>query len=181
VEKLFSFKNKASLWVFGIGFLGVLVLGVCGAITALGDTLFPADSLAEGIRQDFSPTAHFLLRLRVWHPIIAIIIGSYLIMVSGLYALHANDELRLLHNDPDCTDVKLVQHNQFVKRFALFVIGVVIVQLLVGLPNLLLLAPSWMQIIHLFLADLVWIGLVLLAVNKYAKLESGTVVTQPTY
>jgi heme A synthase len=38
-------------------------------------------------------------------------------------------------------------------------------QLCAGALNLLLLAPVWMQIAHLLLADLVWIALVLLAVE----------------
>ncbi|HEX5689765.1 MAG TPA: COX15/CtaA family protein, partial [Roseiflexaceae bacterium] len=60
-----------------LGLLGVLFVGAAGAITALGDTLFPASSLAEGLQQDFSPTAHFLLQLRVIHPIAAIVTSVY--------------------------------------------------------------------------------------------------------
>jgi heme A synthase len=51
-----------------LGLAGVLVLGVSGALTALGDTLFPVSTLQEGLQQDFSPTAHFLIRLRLLHP-----------------------------------------------------------------------------------------------------------------
>jgi len=167
-----SFKKKgAALWVFGIGSLGVLVLGVSGAITALGDTLFPATSLAEGIQQDFSPAAHFILRLRVWHPIIAILVGSYLIVVSGILAMHANDELSSLRDPMETREAALRRHNRFVKLFALFMIGVVAIQLLAGLLNLWLLAPTWMQLLHLLLADMVWIGLVLLAANTFTKLN----------
>src|SRR6185503_6073570 len=42
------------------GALGTLVVGVSGAITALGDTLFAAPSLARGLADDLSPAAHFL-------------------------------------------------------------------------------------------------------------------------
>ena len=63
------------LSVFGV--LGMFVLAASGALTALGDTLFPAGSLAEGLRQDIDPAAHFLLRLRIFHPIIAVVVGSY--------------------------------------------------------------------------------------------------------
>jgi heme A synthase len=56
-------KQRAALGsLLGLGLLGMLVLGVSGAVTALGDTLFPAGSVAEGLRQDFSPTAHLLIR-----------------------------------------------------------------------------------------------------------------------
>src|SRR2546421_405277 len=47
-------------WVLGLALVAALGLGVSGAITALGDMLFPAPSLVEGIRRDFLPSAHFL-------------------------------------------------------------------------------------------------------------------------
>jgi heme A synthase len=148
--KPIELKNQgASLWGLGIGFLGVLVLGVSGTVTALGDTLFPATSLIEGFSQDFSPTANFLIRLRVWHPIIAITVGLYLIFISVL--------LGLLRND------------QRIRRFVILLSGLFICQLLAGLTNLLLLAPVWMQLVHLLLADLVWISLVLLAANTFSQ------------
>ena len=138
-----------ALWGLGLGFLGVLFLGVSGAVNALGDTLFPVASLAEGLRQDFSPTAHVLLRLRVLHPIIAITVGLYLIFVSSLLGLFRSE--------------------QAIRRFAVGLAGLFVLQLLAGLVNLILLAPVWMQIIHLFLADLVWITLVLLAAATFAR------------
>ena len=41
----------------------------------------------------------------------------------------------------------------------------VLLQLAVGLANVALLAPVWMQIVHLLLADLLWIAFVLTAVR----------------
>jgi heme A synthase len=144
------FKNRGALtWAFGIGFAGIMLIGVTGAITALGDTLFPAGSLTEGIRQDFAATAHFLVRLRVWHPVIAIGIGFYLLFLSGVVGMSAE--------------------SRGVRRFASLVIVLVLVQWLAGLTNILLLAPVWMQIIHLLLADLVWISFVLLSANVFAR------------
>ena len=74
-------------WPLGIGLLGVLILGVTGAITALGDTLFPSGSLVEGMAQDFSPTAHFLIRLRVIHPVVATLTGVYVVILARLARL----------------------------------------------------------------------------------------------
>jgi heme A synthase len=128
-----------------VALIGVMIIGVTGAITALGDTLFPAGSLAEGIQQDIDPTAHFLIRLRVFHPIIAILVGFYQFLVSGL--------------------VGLLSSNKVVKLFAAIVAGLFFIQLGAGLLNLILLAPIWMQLVHLFLADMVWISLVLLAAS----------------
>jgi len=50
--------------------------------------------------------------------------------------------------------------------------GLVAVQWLAGITNVALLAPVWMQLLHLFLADLVWIVLVLLAATVLARTTS---------
>jgi len=139
------------LWALGLGLFGVLILGVSGAVNALGDTLFPARSLAEGISQDFSSTAHFLIRLRVWHPIMAISVGLYLIFVCGL--------------------VGMFRPEPILRRFVGLLIVFVLLQLTAGLVNVLLLAPLWMQLVHLFLADMVWIWLVLVTANTLAQEE----------
>ena len=53
-----------------------------GAITALGDTLFPAATLAEGEAQTFSDTAHLFVRLRVWHPLLALAAGALVLFAT---------------------------------------------------------------------------------------------------
>lgn len=136
-------------WLLGIGFVGMLVLGASGAVTALGDTLFPAASLAEGLRQDFSSTAHFLLRLRFWHPVISIGMGLYLIGAG--------------------TMIYMRRPSANTRRFSRALKIIFLVQLGVGALNVYLLAPVWMQLIHLFLADTVWIVLVLLAASALAQ------------
>ncbi len=166
-----SLKRRGiSSWVFAFGFLGLIILGVSGAITALGDTLFPAISLVEGIRQDFSGTAHFLVRMRVWHPVIAIIMGSYLILVGGISAMHAHDEVRSMQTGKQAMDPQSYTHFRNVRTFALILLASVASQMLAGLINLLLLAPVWMQLLHLFLADTVWIAFTLLAANVFSEL-----------
>lgn len=177
-ESISPKQNKLLLWVFSFAFLGVIVLGVSGAITALGDTLFPAQSLVEGIEQDFSPTAHFVLRLRVWHPILAIITGAYLILLGGLLAMYANDEWRNIHQLDELGNGYLERHYRFVKYFSILLICAVIIQLMAGLVNLLLLAPVWMQLVHLFLADFVWISLVLLAANAFSKASISETISE---
>jgi heme A synthase len=147
--------NSGLFWIFGIGFLGVLILGVSGAITALGDTLFPASSLVEGVRQDFAPTAHFLVRLRIWHPVIAIFVGLLIVSISVWVALER----------PERT----------VRNLAYILIGLFVTQLVVGLVNLLLLAPVPMQLVHLLMADLVWIALVLFMAATFREPEEKRV------
>jgi len=135
-------------WMLALGTAGALLIGASGALAALGDTLFPVQSIAEGIRQDFSSTAHFLIRLRILHPMISIIVGLYLAVLAGLIAYQAS--------------------TGDAKRFARMLVGLVIVQLLAGFINVLLLAPWWMQLLHLLLADLVWIILILLMAARFA-------------
>jgi heme A synthase len=50
-KKLLINRNARQLFI--LIFVLFLFLGASGAITALGDTLFPATSLSEGIEQDF--------------------------------------------------------------------------------------------------------------------------------
>jgi heme A synthase len=134
-------------WV--IGLVGVMFIGMSGAVTALGDTLFPAGSLIEGLRQDISPTVHVLVRLRVWHPVIAVAIALYVVayLAPALAARRPGGET---------------------KRLARLVIGLVAIQLAAGFVNVILLAPIWMQIVHLALAGAVWIALVLLGAAALA-------------
>jgi len=122
-----------------------ILVCVTGAIAALGDTLFPATTLAQGFHQDFSGAANFLLRLRVLHPTLAILAAAYFVAVSVI----------VLRSKQRPTATKL----------AVGVLILAMAQLGGGAVNLLLLAPVWMQIAHLLLADVVWISLILLAVE----------------
>ena len=141
-------RRDAKTWLFGAGLLGMLLIGMSGAVTALGDTLFPVRSLAEGIAADRDPNAHFLVRLRVYHPIIAVFIAGY-----SLYLV------RMLYN----------QYQRLARRLLTILVIIGLVQLLAGLVNLLLLAPISMQLVHLFTADLVWITYILTTAAILAK------------
>jgi heme A synthase len=132
-----------------LGLLGVLVLGVSGAVTALGDTLFPVQSLAEGFQQDFSPTAHFMIRLRVLHPLIAVSVALYLILIAS-FANSSGDK-------------------RSTSKLSRLLIVLLLAQLGAGLINVSLLAPVWIQLVHLFMSDLIWITLVLLAASALAS------------
>lgn len=131
------------------GIAGVLLVGVTGAMTALGDTLFPASTLAEGLRQDASPTAHLLVRLRVLHPVLAVLVGAFLLVVARTVA-----RLR-----PSRATVRLAQALS----------AVYAIQLAAGALNVALLVPIWLQLLHLLLADLLWIVLVLLAASVLSE------------
>lgn len=140
-------------WLLLGGALLLLGLGVTGAITALGDTLYPASSLAEGIQQDFLSTSHLAVRLRVWHPVIAIVTSIYLVAISAVIARE-----------------KATRQTHRLSR-TLWVL--ILVQLAAGVSNIFLLAPVWLQIIHLLLADLVWVCAVLFGAAALAEKQSA--------
>jgi heme a synthase len=127
--------------LLAVGTLGLLITAVSGAVTALGDTLFAASSLAQGIADDFSPAAHFLQQLRVLHPITATITAVFVLYARGPIAARRG---------PDAA------------RFSRILGALVVGQLLLGVANFMLQAPIAMQIVHLLVADLVWVAFVLL-------------------
>jgi len=133
-------------WMAAISLAVVLVLGISGAIAALGDTLFPARSLAAGLAQDFDPAASIFVRLRLLHPMIAAGAAVWLLFY-GMSSAAGRPPLR------------------HAARTMLACLGA---QVLAGAANLLLLAPAWMQLLHLLLADLLWISLVLLSAETLA-------------
>jgi heme A synthase len=153
-----SLRGQGALkWVLGLAFIGTLLVGVSGAVTALGATLFPVTSLAEGLQQDLSPTSHILIRLRFYHPIIALL-GS---VVLGYTA----------------TFVRAQRPSRWINRFATTLVALLFVQLVAGIANLLLHAPTWLQLVHLLLSDLIWIDLILLAATALSQPADATSVT----
>jgi cytochrome c oxidase assembly protein subunit 15 len=129
--------------------LAFLVISVTGAIAALGDTLFAARSLSQGLQQDLLPSAHIFVRLRVWHPIVAALAGCFLVAVAAVIVLGKRPA-------------------PLVRRLALAVVFLTLLQTGAGATNVVLLAPVWMQITHLFIADSLWIALVLLTADVIA-------------
>jgi heme a synthase len=123
----------------------VVFISITGAIAALGDTLFPASSLSAGMQQDFSSTSSLLLRLRMFHPVVAVLGAAYLIWVATI----------VLKRD----------EAGHARTAAGRVLGLTLFQLAVGAVNLTLLAPVWMQLFHLFMADAVWIAVLLLVLE----------------
>ncbi len=135
-------RQGATGWLLLGGALALLLTGVSGAVTALGDTLFTARTLAQGIADDFSPTAHFLQQLRVIHPVVA--------MATALFVLYARG--------PIAED-----RGAEAARSSRLLAGLVVAQLGLGMVNLVMRAPIDLQIVHLLVADLVWVAFVLLA------------------
>ena len=136
-------KSGPAAWAALIGLVSLLIVGATGAIAALGNTLFPASSLIEGLRQDFSQTAHMLIRLRTLHPIAAVGTSCYVLGLACAVLFDTKE-----------TRPKVI---------ARLLIVAVLCQITLGFLNVLLLAPAALQLAHLFTAGLTWVLLVLTA------------------
>lgn len=139
------------------GAIGLLLVGSSGAVAALGDTLFPDRSLSEALAADLSPTSHLLIRLRVLHPTFAVVTAIALLFGAPRLARPMGEPAR---------------------RFARAVVLLSGLQLVIGAVNVILLAPVWMQLLHLLFADLVWIAFILLGATVLARTEVSSPVVR---
>jgi cytochrome c oxidase assembly protein subunit 15 len=120
----------------------VMVVGVTGSLAALGDTLFPATSLRSALSTDFSSTSGWLLRWRWTHPAVALAASIFLIWILVRSAKNSR------HWDN--------------RGLSALVLVLLAVQYLLGLLDVVLLAPVWLQVGHLLGADVLWAALVVL-------------------
>lgn len=152
-------RQGSVTWAIVLCLAGMFLLGATGAISALGDTIFPVQSLQEGLQRDLSPDSHPAERLRMLHPLIATSVGLFIIFACGYISKHRSDPR--------------------IKRLVRFVIGAYITQMALGFLNLFLLAPIVLQIIHLAVSDAIWIAMVLVAVTALAESQREPEVLLP--
>ncbi|MBX0327493.1 COX15/CtaA family protein [Oscillochloris sp. ZM17-4] len=114
-----------------------------------GLALLQLGALPGGVSQPIGGGPHPIVQLRVIHPILGILVG-----LSSLLLARA-----VLQASP----------SPVARRLAYGLAGLFLLQILGGGLNVSLKAPIWMQLIHLLMADLVWIGLVLLAAVALAE------------
>jgi heme A synthase len=152
--KPFNFKAQPkTLFLLSVAVIGILCVGMSGSVAALSSMLFPSESLTEGFAKDFSTASHILLRLRVSHPILSVTVGIYLIFIAGWLKAKSRE------NPP-------------INRWANALTILVLIQFASGALTLVTLAPIVMQIVHLVLADAVWIVFVLLSASVLAEENS---------
>lgn len=138
-------RASALKWLGAAWLLGLLVVSALGAVTALGDTLY-VNPAGVPIAAPPGPD-HFLVRLRVVHPLLAC--GVSLVGGGLFWRLAATTTLR---------------------RPAIAAGALLALQLVVGAFSIVLGAPGWLQIVHLLMAQLLW--LVSIVVGRYG-LEAG--------
>ncbi|WP_348268907.1 COX15/CtaA family protein [Edaphobacter paludis] len=128
-------KDRSLFWPAWVTIIATIVVGATGSVAALADTLFPSPSLLAGFASDFAQNSPLLVRMRWVHPAAALI---------GFFCV-----------------IWLVMKVR--SRLAWIVAGLLCLQFVLGIADVLLLAPTWIQIVHLLGADLYWVALVCLA------------------
>ena len=117
--------------------VATIVVGATGSVAALADTLFPSPSLRAGLMEDFSAAAPLLVRMRWVHPAAALV---GVVCVAWLCVRVRGSAARWLG-------------------------WLMVMQLVLGVGDVLLLAPMWMQVLHLLGADLYWVALMVVSAD----------------
>ncbi len=133
------------------GLLSTLLVGVSGSLAALGDTLFPSPSLKAALAADLSANAPALIRIRWVHPASALLATVFI----GWLLLRQ-------WRSPETASA------------ARWVAGLLVLQFVLGLADVLLLAPVPLQLLHLGGADLLWIALVTLSAKSLSARSLAT-------
>jgi heme A synthase len=116
---------------------GMFLLGISGAITALGDTL----TITGGISPQENALVQTLVDLRIFHPLIAFaVFGAALLAVW------------IAHRQGDMPAPAL--------RYGQTILILFVVQLILGALNVQLHAPVWLQLVHLLLTTAIWLVIV---------------------
>ena len=132
-------------WMLSACVTCTALLGISGAISALGHQLWPTNDVLKAAS---SPTAPWMVRLQPMHPFLATSIALLTILTVGL----------LLHLRPTAE----------VRRASRYVAGAFGAEMLLGVINIWLNAPVWMQAAHLVAADLTFASLIVLALAALA-------------
>jgi cytochrome c oxidase assembly protein subunit 15 len=120
-----------------IAIVTTLAVAATGSLAALADTLSPSSTLAAALAADFNPASPLYIRMRWMHPA-ATLIGAAAVLWMLRLAGPRNPLARIIA-------------------------ALLALQFALGIADVLLLAPIWMQVLHLLGADLYWIALTLLA------------------
>src|SRR5690606_13131037 len=129
---------------FGPALLLMVVASMTGAVTALGDTLFPAaptlgPGLLDKVRGDLGAANHSLVRLRAVHPVVA--------SLAPLWPLQLT------------TPLAFSLHRGAQRTWARWAFAAVVAEVCLGLLNIALAAPGWLQLAHLLVAQALWVSL----------------------
>jgi cytochrome c oxidase assembly protein subunit 15/protoheme IX farnesyltransferase len=135
--------RSARRWLI-IGAFVIIVLGATGALNALADTVFPSETVTGDLSEKFGPTAPLLSKLRIIHPVVAVAGGLLIGWIATSLVRFGSPRSR---------------------KLSLAVVLIVFSQFFIGIANIYLLTPLSVQVIHLMVADLLWITYVFMSVS----------------
>lgn len=138
--------NRREARLLGTALGAVMMTAALGAMAALADTVQPSSTLAAGLRQDFSASSFWLQRVRVLHPLAAVATGGLVLwlLVDGLTpSTHGGSQ-----------------------RLGLALGLTVVLQWGLGGLDVVLLAPAGLQVVHLLIADVLWLLLVMWTASR---------------
>ncbi len=115
-----------------------IALGVTGAIAALANTIYPAQSLSEGLLADLNENSHYLIRLRAFHPMMGILIGCCLALSLWISSQFTRDEEKTF------------------KQRTLLAASACLIGVVIGATTLLTLSPPAMKLVHLTMTYTIW-------------------------
>jgi heme A synthase len=139
-------------WALAGTLVATILVSVTGAITALGDTLYPVDTaqaLAARLAADHTASASFFERGRAVHPVVALAAAAFIVGTA--------QRARVIRPYPS------------VERATALAALLVFTQIGAGVANILLSAPAYMQVIHLAIATALWVALVVLYATAMAE------------
>ena len=139
-----------------LAMIGLVLVSSFGTFASLASTIFPSESFFEGVQKDFAGDSHYLVRLRIWHPVLALLVGL------GLWRLVAR--------------LEMAQGGARLSNLAWNVQMLYWLQFGLGALNAILLTPVWLQMVHLAIAHLLWLGLVVLAYRSAAVAAETSVL-----
>lgn len=113
-----------------------LLIATSGSWAALSGSLFPSESLLHGLQQDLSENAHAIIRLRIAHPLLALLLGGSL----AFYFYNRGQK-----------ETELLYKKIYSISSSLFFVG-----LIFGISTLIFLSPIWMKLTHLLIVHILW-------------------------
>lgn len=130
-----SLRSHDGRWLL-LGAAILVLIGTSGALNALADTVFPSESVVGGLAAKFGPTAPVLSKLRILHPLIAVLGGLTVAWIAMRRSRGSSEQAQ---------------------RVSGILTVVVLTQMFVGIANVFFLTPLATQVLHLLVADALWI------------------------
>lgn len=143
--------NSSDLGLLKLPIVTAILLsltGMTGAIAALGDTLYSAFGTMP-LQAYLDGEVPLLLRLRLVHPVVAIATAAFLVW----YQVQVADRFR---------EVSMTRLTWLVSSLTLLEMGL-------GFVNVYLMAPVWMQLVHLGVGVSLWISFIQQSFLSYSK------------